>query len=87
VNSVNTSDYGKGIIAGFAATVVLSAIMLMKQAMGLMPEVNPIRTISDMLGVPPGIGWVVHFAIGTLLWALLSPGPLRICPAPIGSGA
>lgn len=63
--------FGAGIAAGFAATVVLSAIMLMKQAMNIMPELDPIRTISAMMGAPRAVGWLVHFAIGTLLWGLL----------------
>ena len=31
---------GRGIIAGFVGTVVLSAMMLMKHSMGLMPEMQ-----------------------------------------------
>ena len=31
---------GKGIIAGFVATVLLSAMMLMKHSMGLMREMR-----------------------------------------------
>ena len=74
---------GKGIVAGFVATVVLSAMMMMKQSMGLMPELNPIAMISDMAGLAsPIIGWIGHFAIGTVFWgagfAILEhylPGP------------
>lgn len=66
-----------GIVAGFTATVVLSALMLMKSAMGLMPEVNAIQMLSRMAatygGLPqnPVIGWLLHFFIGTILWGIL----------------
>ena len=36
------------IIAGFAATVVLSALILMKSAMGMMPQVNAIQMLTKM---------------------------------------
>ena len=57
--------------AGFVATVVLSALMLIKSAMGLMPELNVIKMLSSMLdGGAPAVGWVAHFFIGTMwCWA------------------
>lgn len=68
----NAEKYGKGPLAGLAATVVLSAIMMMKQAMGLMPELNPIAMITKMSGSStPLMGWMGHFVIGTVLWGLL----------------
>ncbi|WP_336270082.1 DUF6789 family protein [Vreelandella arctica] len=63
-----------GFIAGFAATLALSAIMVMKTSMGLMPDLNPIQMLEQMmhsrLGLPatPIMGWIMHFAIGTVLW-------------------
>lgn len=62
------------MLAGFIATVVLSAIMLMKSAMGVMPQLNAIQMQTQMmnqyLGTPitPAVGWVMHFMIGTILW-------------------
>jgi len=69
---------GRGIVAGFAATVVLSAMMLMKHSMGLMPELDPIAMIAGMAGASsPAVGWIGHFVIGTVLWgigfAIVSP--------------
>ena len=66
-----TGNWIKGMVAGFVATVVLSALMLMKAMMGVMPELNPIKTIADMLGAPPAVGWVMHFMIGIVLWGTL----------------
>ena len=33
----------KGIVAGFVATLALSAVILMKHTMGLMPELDPMK--------------------------------------------
>ncbi|WP_454633966.1 DUF6789 family protein [Bradyrhizobium cenepequi] len=68
---MTTGNLIKGMVAGFVATVVLSALMLMKTMMGVMPELNPIKMIADMLGGPPAVGWVMHFMIGTVLWGTL----------------
>jgi hypothetical protein len=66
-----TGNWIKGMVAGFVATVVLSALMLMKAMMGVMPELNPIKMIANMLGVPPAVGWSMHFMIRTVLWGTL----------------
>lgn len=58
----------QGLIAGFVATVVLSALMLLKAMMGLMPELNVIAMLANMTGGGPLMGWIAHFAIGTILW-------------------
>lgn len=41
-----------GLVAGFSATVVLSAMMVGK----------------TMMGVPPVFSWLAHFMIGTIAW-------------------
>jgi hypothetical protein len=58
---------------GFMATVVLSAFMLMKEQMGLVPQLNPLEMLAKMAGGPPAVGWVPHFLIGTVLWGSLFP--------------
>ncbi len=70
---MDTSNrYLKGMAAGLAATLVLSAIMLMKSSMGIMPELNTIKMLSTMLdGGNPAVGWAAHFMIGTVVWGLL----------------
>ncbi len=68
---------GKGIFAGFVATLVLSALMVMKGMMGLMPDLNAIKMLTAMahgfMGTPavPLVGWLLHFMIGTLAWGIL----------------
>lgn len=40
--------------------------------MGLMPELNPVEMLSDMLGAnTPVGGWIMHFLIGTVFWGSL----------------
>jgi hypothetical protein len=48
---------GRGIIAGFLATLVLSA------------AVDPVATLARMADVlPPTLGWALNFIIGSLVW-------------------
>ena len=57
-----------GFIAGFAATVVLSVLMLLKGMMGLMPELDVIAMLSTMMNGPAAMGWIGHFMVGTVVW-------------------
>ena len=69
---------GSGIAAGFVATVVLSAMMLIKHYMGLMPELDPIAMITAMAGASsPAVGWIGHFVIGSIFWGI---GFAVVCP-------
>lgn len=62
-----------GIVAGFAATFVLSVLMFMKGTTGLMPQLDVITMLSSMVGTPhaAGVGWLLHFLIGTIVWGTL----------------
>ena len=63
-------NIGRGILGGIVATAVMSALMLMKSAMGVMPQLDVIQMMSMMMGVVPGVAWVAHFMIGAM-WGLL----------------
>ena len=66
---MNGPNFLKGFAAGFVATVVLSALMVMKSMMGLMPELDVIAILSNMMGASsPAIGWAAHFMIGIVVW-------------------
>lgn len=71
------TNIGKGVIAGFAATVALSILMVLKEKMGLMPDMNAIKMLTGMahhfMGTPiiPVVGWLLHFMIGTIAWGIL----------------
>lgn len=58
----------KGLVAGLVATVVLSALMVMKTMMGFMPALDLPKMMAGMMGSPgtPAIGWAVHFMIGVI---------------------
>ena len=62
-----------GMKAGFLATGVLSLLMLVKSAMGIMPALDVVNMLSAMMGMPdaPIVGWMAHFAIGTIMWGTL----------------
>jgi len=57
-----------GFLAGFAATLVLSVLMVLKGMMGVMPELDVAAMLGKMMGASTAIGWVAHFALGTLIW-------------------
>ncbi len=57
-----------GLVAGLIATVVLSAMMLVKGMMGVMPELDVIAMLSSMMGASAAVGWLGHFIIGTVIW-------------------
>ena len=62
----------KGFLAAAAATSVLSALMVMKQMMGLMPQLDLPKMIAGMMGAPdtPMIAWAVHVMIGIVGYGL-----------------
>lgn len=59
-----------GLIAGFVATAVLSAMMLMKERARFMPEMDMIGMISVMMRTSRPVGWAVHFVVGTVVYGL-----------------
>lgn len=64
-----------GIFAGLIATVVLSALMLLKGMMGVMPDLDVIAMIAGMMGAGAMMGWIAHFMIGAvygLVFSLIS---------------
>lgn len=83
MNGMNTRN---GLIAGLVATIVLSVLMIAKAAAGLMPNVNAIRMLTHMgamyVHTPavPIMGWIAHFAIGTVLWGLIFAATYRAWP-------
>lgn len=62
----------KGLLAGLVATLVLSAIMVLKSMIGIMPELDLPKMIAGMMGQPgmPVIGWAAHFMIGIVVYGV-----------------
>jgi len=65
-------DTPKGLLAGLAATVVLSLLMVMKAMMGVMPQLDLPKMLAGMMGSPdmPLIGWIAHFVIGIVVYGV-----------------
>ena len=61
----------KGMLAGFVATLVLTALMLLNSALDLIPQINFIRLLTTLgtLSVPSA--WMDHFIVGVVVWGLL----------------
>ena len=49
---------GKGIVAGFVATFVLSVLL------------DPLSLVVSAVWPAPVVGWLIHFFIGTLIWGV-----------------
>lgn len=82
MSEINQFRFGRGLLAGFVATIVLSGFMLIKHAMGLMPQLNVIMMISHIMRTPPAVGWIMHFMIGTVLWGLIYASLNRLLVGP-----
>ena len=62
----------RGLGAGLAATIVLSLVIVLKQALGVLPQLSTISVLAQMLGYQSlAVGWILHFFVGVILW-----GPL-----------
>ena len=66
-----------GLLAGLAAALVLSALMLLKGSLGMLPQLNVVTMLAGLggnaLGIQPTpmLGWALHVPTGTVLWGLL----------------
>ena len=65
------SNSVRGMIAGLIATLVLSAIMLVKRSMGLWPELSLIQLLVNLGSITPVQAWMDHFIIGVVVWGLI----------------
>jgi uncharacterized protein DUF6789 len=65
------SNTFKGMLAGFVATLVLTALMLLNSALDLIPQINIIHLLTTLgtLSVPSA--WMDHFIVGVVVWGLL----------------
>ncbi|MES1956331.1 DUF6789 family protein [Salinisphaera hydrothermalis] len=78
--------YAHGLLAGFCATLVLSAFMIAKAFLGIPPPMSVIHLLAGLghhlFGTPaaPIFGWLAHFAIGTILWGLLFAALYAVLP-------
>lgn len=70
-------NIAKGIVAGLVASAAVAGPVFLASWSGVAPAADPVNVSSGVMLSPPGLSWVVHFAIGTFLWgpllAMLSP--------------
>jgi hypothetical protein len=64
----------KGVIAGFVATVVLSALIMLFNAMGVLPQLDIVSLIDRLGSIGRTAAWVDHFIAGVLLWGPIYAG-------------
>lgn len=58
----------QSLISGIVATFVMTVIMLIAPMMG-MPKMNPAVMLSEIMGVPLIVGWILHFMVGVIFAA------------------
>ena len=64
----------EGMVSGFIGTLVLTVLMIIKKQLGIMPALDPVHMLTEMvstrMGIAPSpiIGWIMHFGIGTVAW-------------------
>ena len=63
-------DISKGVEAGFVATLVVSLLVLFQRAIGFAPGFDLVGLYKEAANTPDyaSVAWIVHFAVGTILW-------------------
>ncbi len=74
MNNSKVNSLGRGLGAGLVATIALAIVLLAKQAIGLMPQLDLVSILARAIGSQaPAAGWTAHFFVGVLIW-----GPLFV---------
>ena len=63
----------KGVVSGFVATVVMSALMLSLAMALAIPWIDLVDSLAALSGGGRPLGWALHFGIGALLAGGLFP--------------
>jgi hypothetical protein len=61
----------KGMLAGLTATLVVSVLMVINSATGLMPQIDIIRWLTALGTLTPASAWMDHVIVGIVVWGLL----------------
>src|SRR6476469_9586130 len=64
----------KGSIAGFIATLILSALILIFNNAGILKELDIVEHIDKLGSIQRTAAWVDHFIVGSLLWGPIYAG-------------
>src|SRR5215203_5066071 len=60
----------KGLIAGFAATLAITVVLLINNAMNLIPQIDIIGLLVKMASLTRAAAWMDHFIVGVVVWGL-----------------
>ena len=71
----------KGLIAGFIATLVISAILVINGMMNLIPQIDLVRMLGSAALLSPTSAWMDHFIIGVVVWGLLFAAYDSVAPS------
>ena len=74
MNTSKVDSVGRGLEAALVATGALAIVLLVKQALGVMPQLDLVSILARALGFRSlAAGWAAHFVVGVLFW-----GPLFV---------
>jgi len=64
-------NVGRAIVGGFVGTVLLTLMMCFVAPMMTGQRMDIAARLGDMVGVGPGVGMVMHFLNGSVIFALI----------------
>lgn len=53
----------KSLVAGIVGTAIMTAVIMLAPMMGI-PKMSPPQMLSETLGTPIAVSWILHFMIG-----------------------
>jgi hypothetical protein len=65
---MDRKNFGRAMLAGLIATIIMSIVQTMAPMMGL-PRMDIAAMVGSMLGGRLVAGWIIHLMMGTILWA------------------
>jgi len=74
MTDVSKVEWLKGIVAGTAATLAVSLLMMLERVLGIAPELGLIQLLLRAIAAPADnviTGWVIHLLIGCLFGGAL----------------
>lgn len=73
--------WGRGALAGFLGTVVMTVFFSVVATLGA-PKLEPAVTMASLMGNSLLLGWIAHFAIGTMMAHIYAMWFSRTLPGP-----
>src|SRR5262249_42021697 len=68
-------DLGKGVLAGFAATIVVSILVILQNAFSFVPQFDLIGMVGGLVGTASrSLAWGAHFLVGAVVLGAMFAG-------------